>query len=289
MHETLENTVLTSELPGGRRLDFSRYLVMGAINVTPDSFSDGGRFFKPEAAVERTRQMIDEGADIIDFGGESSRPGSEPITSDEELNRVVPVIQAVRGFSGIPISIDTTKAEVARRAIEAGADIINDISALRFDDRMVKVARDSDVPIIIMHMLGIPRTMQDNPSYTDCVNQLKNFFNERIDFCVKNGIKKDRIILDPGIGFGKRLQDNLSIIKRLDEFKTFGCPVMIGTSRKSFISMITGIKGDADKRIGGSIASMLAALSRGCNIVRVHDVAETVEAIKIAEAIKEID
>jgi dihydropteroate synthase len=289
MHETLENKVLTLELPGGRRLDFSRHLVMGAINITPDSFSDGGRFFKPEATIGRTRQMIDEGADIIDFGGESSHPGSEPITLDEELNRVIPVIKAVREFSGIPISIDTTKAEVARGAIEAGADIINDISALRFDDRMVNVARDFDAPIIIMHMLGTPRTMQDNPSYADCVNQLKDFFDERIDFCMKNGIKKDRIILDPGIGFGKRLQDNLLIIKRLDEFKTFGCPVMIGTSRKSFISMITGIKGDADKRIGGSIASMLLALSRGCNIVRVHDVAETVEAIKISEAIREID
>lgn len=275
------------ELPGGRRLEFSRPLVMGVVNVTPDSFSDGGRFLKREDAIKQAHKIVDEGADIVDVGGESSRPGSEPVNLEEELDRVIPVIRTIRGFSDVPISIDTTKPEVARHAIEAGADIINDISALRFDNGMARIASENKTPVILMHMLGTPKTMQVAPHYNDCIKEIKEFFSEQIKHCSRNGIAKERIILDPGIGFGKRLKDNLTIIRNLGEFKSFGCPIMLGASRKSFISMVTGIGGDADKRIGGSLAAVFIAIRSGCDIVRVHDVAATVEAMQVLNAIGE--
>jgi len=273
-------------LPRGRKLELSRTLVMGVLNVTPDSFSDGGQYIDPQKALNRAMCMIEEGADIIDIGGESSRPGSAPVNADEEMRRTIPIIEAIRKKSNIPVSIDTTKADVARQAIEAGADIINDISALRFDDGMANVAADFDGPVTLMHMLGTPGTMQDNPHYDDCLAEITQFFSERLEFCDKSGIDRARIILDPGIGFGKRLEDNLNIIKNLGRFSGLGRPLMIGASRKSFIQMITGIKRDADKRIGGSLAAVFYAVRFGCNIIRVHDVAETVETIKVINAIE---
>jgi dihydropteroate synthase len=274
-------------LTRGHRLDLQRPLVMGILNVTPDSFSDGGRYAELDAAVERACRIIEEKGDIIDIGGESSRPGSEPVALKEELERVIPVVLAVRKISDIPISIDTTKAEVARQAIEAGADIINDISALRFDARMAEVAAQASVPVVLMHMRGLPKTMQIDPTYEDCVAEIKDFFRERLEQCRQKGIEHGKIIIDPGIGFGKRLEDNLAILKHINKFKELGCPVMVGTSRKSFIGHITAGTVQAEERIGGSIASALFALMGGADIIRVHDVAASVEAIKVWKALQE--
>lgn len=274
-------------LPQNRKLDFARPLVMGILNVTPDSFSDGGEYVAVETALEQALRMIDEGADIIDIGGESSRPGAEPVATDEELKRVVPVIKAIREKNEIPISIDTYKAKTAESALEAGADIVNDISALRFDEAMVEVVSDYDVPLIMMHMLGTPQNMQDNPSYNDCIKEISRFFEEQIDLALAAGIKEDKLILDPGIGFGKRLEDNLTILARLRQFKSLGRPILVGSSRKSFINMISPTKKAARLRLGGSLASAIVALQNGADILRVHDVHETVEAIKTLKAIRE--
>ncbi len=274
-------------LPGERHLDFSRPNIMGILNVTPDSFSDGGEYLKPEDAALRIRQIIDEGADIIDVGGESSRPGSDPVDAKTELERVIPIIRDIRSISDIPISIDTTKAVVAREALASGADIVNDISALRFDNEMIDLVAEREVPVVLMHMLGMPKTMQHNPTYNDCVNDILQFFSERLHYCLNYGISKDRIIIDPGIGFGKRLNDNLAIFNKLNQFETFGCPVMIGASRKSFIKLITGTDTDPSKRIGGSITAALVSVIKGADIIRVHDVAETIEAVNIFRAINE--
>ncbi len=287
MTATLTTNPVKLALRHGRFLDFSRPLIMGVLNVTPDSFSDGGRFNTPEKAIAHAKNLIVEGADIVDLGGESSRPGSEPVSAEEEFRRVIPVIEGIRSFSDIPLSVDTTKAAVARAALKSGVDIINDISALRFDSDMAHFVAESNVPIILMHMLGTPKTMQASPTYADCVGEIRDFFAERIDFCKNNGIPRQNLILDPGIGFGKRLQDNLDILARLREFKTLGRPLMVGVSRKSFISMITDRLNAAEKRIGGSLAAALTALTNGADIIRVHDVAETVEALKVFRAIKE--
>jgi len=268
------------------RLTFDRPLVMGILNVTPDSFSDGGRFRDRDRAVSHARHMIDSGADIIDIGGESSRPGSDPVPLDEELERVVPVIENLRNTTDLPLSIDTTKAAVARQAIQAGADMINDISALRFDSEMLPLASEKDVPVILMHMLGVPKTMQADPHYHDCLREIKEFLAERIACCQKGGLNRTRIIIDPGIGFGKRVRDNLDIIKNIAAFGDLGCPVMIGASRKSFISLVTRNTGRADKRIGGSLAAALAAIDGGCHIIRTHDVPETIEALRIWQSIR---
>ena len=259
---------------------------MGILNVAPDSFSDGGKFTDINLAVKHTLIMIADGADIIDIGGESTRPGSEQVSEAEELKRVIPVIEKIREKSDIPISIDTTKAVVAHKAVEAGADIINDISSLRSDPKMVETVRDCDTPVILMHMLGTPKTMQKNPSYNDCVGEIIEFLAERMDYCKKNGISRDKIILDPGIGFGKRLQDNLEIIANVNRFAELGVPVMIGASRKSFINMITKTDRQASKRIGGSLAAAIMAVMRGADILRVHDVAETVEAMQVVKALR---
>ena len=276
-------------LPSGQMLKFERPLVMGIVNVTPDSFSDGGMFYAPDDAITHARQLIEDGADIIDVGGESTRPGSESVPLDEEAKRVVPVIRAIRELSPIPISIDTTKSDVAEEAIKHGATIINDISALRFDKKMVEVAAAHRTPVVLMHMLGQPKTMQSAPHYHDCLSEIKQFFSERIHFCLNYGIDKNQIILDPGIGFGKRLEDNLDILRRLEEFRMFDCPLLLGASRKSFISMITRDRHDPMARIGGSIASAIIAVCNGAHIVRVHDVAATVEAIKVTAAIRGIN
>jgi dihydropteroate synthase len=275
-------------LKGGRELSLTRPVVMGILNVTPDSFSDGGEFLDAEKAVAHGLKMEHDGADIIDIGGESSRPGAEPIPEDIELDRVLPVIDEIRSKSQIPISIDTYKATVAQAAIEAGADIVNDISALRFDDKMPEVAAAMKVPVVLMHMKGMPRNMQESPSYQHCIEELQEFFLERIEFCHNNGIDKSKLILDPGIGFGKRLTDNIEILTHLNVFKNFSLPVLIGLSRKSFIKSLYPRNATAETRLGGSVAGAVLAIQRGADIVRVHDVAETVEAIKIMEALRVI-
>jgi dihydropteroate synthase len=289
MAETMTQNPAEISITGGRRLKFDRPLVMGILNVTPDSFSDGGRYLDSNAAIERAEEIIEQGADIIDIGGESSRPGAEPVPPEQELERVLPVIAAIRRHSDIPISIDTVKSIVARQAIQAGADIINDISAFRYDSQMADIAAESGAPVILMHMLGTPQTMQVNPQYDDCIKEIREFFAERIEYSRKYGIPKEQIILDPGIGFGKRLKDNLSIISNLSSYREVGCPIMIGTSRKSFIGLITGQSNPPECRLGGSIASALLAVMNGADIIRVHDIFETVEAIKIFEAIKTAD
>jgi dihydropteroate synthase len=269
-----------------RDLPLSRPLVMAILNVTPDSFSDGGRYRSPQHAVECALEMFEDGADIIDIGGESTRPGSTPIPADAEIERVIPIIRSIRQECDVAISIDTYKAATARAAIDAGADIINDITAFRADAEMVKVAVQSKTPVILMHMLGTPSEMQKNPYYIECVPEICDFFESRITFCVDNGIDKSKIILDPGIGFGKRLVDNIQILANLEEFKKFGLPIMVGASRKSFINMLNPVDKKPEERLGGSIASAVVAVFNGADIVRVHDVKETIEALKIVQAIK---
>lgn len=272
-------------LTGGRVLRFDHPVVMGILNVTPDSFSDGGNYVAFPAAIDHALVMVKQGADIIDIGGESSRPGAVPVSAEDELARVIPVIKALRRQSDIPISIDTYKSEVAKVALDAGADIVNDISALRMDSQMPDVATQSGAPVILMHMLGTPRTMQKDPHYDDCVTEMLAFFRERVAFCELHGVKHDRLILDPGIGFGKRLEDNLAILAGLQKFSEFGLPILVGASRKSFIGQVHQSGAPAEKRLGGSIAAALAAVQRGAHIVRVHDVAETVEALRVLRAI----
>jgi dihydropteroate synthase len=273
-------------LKAGQQLPLSRPLVMGILNVTPDSFSDGGKFQTFESAKDRALQIRDEGADILDIGGESTRPGSSPVTPTEEIRRVIPVIEAVRPELRIPISVDTTSAATARAALDAGADIVNDISALRFDPEMAQVVAEHKVPVVLMHMLGSPKDMQVSPNYVDCIKEIMDFFRERIDFAVNQGIDRSKIIIDPGIGFGKRLSDNIEILTNLSEFTKLGLPILIGTSRKSFIGMLSGLDNEASERIGGSIGSMVAAVLNGANIVRVHDVKESVEALKVVAAVR---
>jgi dihydropteroate synthase len=269
-----------------RDLSLSRPLVMAILNVTPDSFSDGGRYRSPQHAVECALEMFEEGADIIDIGGESTRPGSTPISAESEMSRVIPIIRSIRQECDVAISIDTYKASTARAAIDAGADIINDITAFRGDAGMVKVAAQLKTPVILMHMLGTPSEMQKNPFYIECVREICEFFESRIAFCLEHGIDKSKIILDPGIGFGKRLMDNIQILANLDEFRQFGLPLMVGASRKSFINMLNPTDKKPEERIGGSIAAAVVAVFHGADIVRVHDVKETIEALKIVEAIK---
>ena len=274
-------------LSPGRQLNLSRPLIMGILNVTPDSFSDGGRFDSVDRAVEHALLMESDGADIIDIGGESSRPGSEPVTEKDELARVIPIIRALKKHVKIPISIDTYKAEVARAALDEGAEMVNDISALRFDSAMAGVIAKKKAPVILMHMLGTPRDMQKNPEYKDCVAEIFEFFKERIAFCIEAGIDKSKIIIDPGIGFGKRLSDNIEILVNIGQFRELNLPVLVGVSRKSFIGMLHPGGNLPDQRLGGSIAAAVAAIINGADIVRVHDVAETVEALKVIQALKE--
>ncbi len=272
-------------LADGCRLSLSKPLIMGIINVTPDSFSGG--LATPIEARDTAIRMEKEGADIIDIGGESSRPGAEPVSLEEELKRVIPAIEAIRKETQIPISIDTYKAKTAKAAIDSGANIVNDISALRFDPDMADLISSAKVPVVLMHMLGTPRDMQKNPTYKNCTNDIVDFFKERIDFCIRHDIKKQKIIIDPGIGFGKRLSDNLEILSQINSLNALGSPVLIGASRKSFINMIHPSDKASSKRIGGSIAAAITAVINGASIIRVHDVEETVEALKVLESIRE--
>jgi dihydropteroate synthase len=260
-----------------------RTWIMGVINVTPDSFSDGGIYFEEDRAVERGIELEAEGADIIDVGGESTKPGSEPIAAEEELKRIIPVISALRKRTSSLISVDTTKSEVAQAALDEGADIINDISSFRFDSKMLPLAAQKQVPVVLMHMKGIPKTMQDNPRYEDVVLEVKAFFKEKIQAAQEHGIKKEKIIIDPGIGFGKGLKDNLVLINRLQTFEELGCPLLVGVSRKSFIGKILNLP--AAERLEGTIASALLSIINGAHILRVHDVAAVKRAVLVAEAI----
>ena len=255
---------------------------MGVLNVTPDSFSDGGQLVGRDAAVARGRELVADGAEIIDVGGESTRPGAEPVSQEEELRRVMPVVEALAGVAGPEVSIDTTKAAVARAAIAAGASVVNDVSALRLDAAMVEVVADGDVVCCLMHMLGDPRTMQDDPRYEDVVSEVKAFLEQRLAFAVSAGVAEQRVWLDPGIGFGKTLAHNLELLRRLDEIVAIGRPVVIGTSRKSFLGKLTGRAIDA--RVSGTVATSVIAYERGARIFRVHDVAAVADALAVAAA-----
>ena len=267
------------------RLDLgSKVLVMGILNVTPDSFSDGGHFFNNSNIAVQIDNMVESAADIIDVGGESTRPFAEPVSIEDELGRVLPAIRLIRQRStSIPISIDTTKAEVARKALDAGANIINDISALRFDENMISLVRETDVPVIIMHMQGTPSDMQVDPHYDDVVLDIKDFFRERLAWAAENGVSGKRFVIDPGIGFGKTIEHNLSILKRVAEFSELGCPVIIGHSRKAFIGKLLGT--EVDKRDVATAAVSALCAMKGVSILRVHDVKKTVEAVRLSEAI----
>jgi dihydropteroate synthase len=259
----------------------SRPLIMGILNVTPDSFSDGGRFLEPDAAVARAIEMADEGADLIDVGGESTRPQAVPVDLDEELRRIVPVIGEVRRRLSVPITIDTTKAEVARQALESGADAVNDVSALQRDDRMAEVVAAAGCGLVLMHMQGAPPTMQVAPHYDDVVQEIKQFLLARMECARSAGIAEDQILLDPGIGFGKNFSHNLAILGRLAELSELGRPVCVGVSRKSFIGQIVGRP--ADDRLIGSVTAAVLAMLQGARVLRVHDVAETRQALAVAD------
>lgn len=261
------------------------YKLMGVVNVTPDSFSDGGQFLNTDKAVEHALRLVDEGADILDIGGESSRPGAQAVSPDEEQERVIPVIERlVSEGVKVPISIDTRNSETMKAACSSGVEIINDISALTHDIKSLSVVSGLGVPVILMHMQGTPETMQVNPTYEDVVADVKAFFEERIKACTQGGIKKENITLDVGIGFGKSLDNNLKLLNNLHQFHDLGCPILLGTSRKSFIEKICP-NTPADKRFAGSIASAIKGLEQGVQIFRVHDVAETKQAFDVWQAI----
>jgi dihydropteroate synthase len=268
---------------GDKTLDLSHPVVMGVLNVTPDSFSDGGRFVAAEAAVEHALRMVEEGAAIIDIGGESTRPGADPVSGDEELRRVLPVIERLRRASQVVISIDTSKPEVIRGATEAGAGLINDVRALR-EPGALEAAAAGECAVCLMHMQGDPRTMQQAPSYVDVVKEVKAFLDARVHTCCIAGIALDRIVVDPGFGFGKTLEHNLELLRRLGELATGEWPVLIGLSRKSIVGKLTG-RG-AGERVHGSVALAVIAALNGAQIIRAHDVAATVDALRTVAAVK---
>jgi dihydropteroate synthase len=255
---------------------------MGVVNVTPDSFSDGGLYLDPEAAVAHGVELVEGGAEILDVGGESTRPGAEPVGVEEELRRVVPVVEGLRG-AGSRISVDTSKAAVAAAALDAGAEIVNDVTALRGDSGMAGLCAERGATVVLMHMLGEPRTMQDDPRYGDVVEDVKAFLAERLEAAVSAGIDEERVWLDPGIGFGKTAEHNMELLRRLSELRELGRPLVIGASRKSFIGRLDG--SPADQRLGGTIASSVLAAAEGADVLRVHDVAEVRQALTVAAAI----
>jgi dihydropteroate synthase len=258
---------------------------MGVVNVTPDSFSDGGRYLAADDALAQGLALVREGAAIVDIGGESTRPGSDPVPLEEELRRVVPVVEALAGRVGVPISVDTTKAEVARRALAAGAAIINDVSALRSDPEMVEVVATSGCPVCLMHMLGEPRTMQDDPTYKDVVGDVQRFLEERMAFALSRGLREDQLMIDPGIGFGKTVAHNLALMRRLDRFVALGRPVVLGTSRKRFLGAILGA--EPGERTIGTVTTTVIGMLAGAHIFRVHEVKPNFEALRVALAVLE--
>ncbi|MFH1942326.1 MAG: dihydropteroate synthase [bacterium] len=270
---------------GSRTLRLSeRTHVMGILNVTPDSFYDGGRYFNCDRAVERALEIAAEGADLIDIGGESTRPGAEPLDVREEMKRVIPVIEGLQGKISIPISIDTRKSQVAEAAFKAGASLVNDISALRDDPNMASVVAKYRVPVVLMHMKGTPRDMQKNPEYDDLMGEIYLFLEMSVRRAVKMGIQREKIIVDPGIGFGKKWEDNFVILKRMQEFLRLDCPLMVGVSRKSFIGLALEVS--EDERLMGTAGAVATCVMQGAHIVRVHDVKEMVQVVRIADRIK---
>jgi len=264
-------------------ISFAKTRVMGVLNVTPDSFSDGGTFVKKEDAVKRAFEIADQGADIIDIGGESTRPFSEPVSEEVEIERVLPVLKDVAPSLCIPISIDTTKPSIARKAVELGAQIVNDVSGLR-DPKMIDTVAELDVPVVLMHMRGDPKTMQVDVNYDEVVGDIMLYMAERMGEAIERGMKEEKIMLDPGIGFGKELQHNLEIIRRMREFRSMGRPIVIGPSRKGFIGKVLDLpKGE---RLEGSLAAVAASVINGANIVRVHDVKETVRVCRMLDAVR---
>ena len=270
----------------GKVLDLRYPQVMGILNITPDSFSDGGQFMSPGIAVQRAKEMVGQGAAIIDVGGESTRPGAPQVSIEEELARVIPVIEALRNDLTVPISIDTSKPEVMREAVRAGAGMINDVRALR-EKGALQTAVELDVPVCLMHMQGEPRTMQHSPHYGDVVAEVKSFLKDRIKTCIESGISRDRLLIDPGFGFGKSLEHNLRLLQGLNEFRDLNIPLLAGFSRKSMIGQILDVP--VQERLYGSIALATLALWQGANLVRVHDVRATRDAIGIINAIRDFD
>ncbi len=268
-------------------LELSRPLVMGIVNVTPDSFSDGGDAYQAEAAISHGRSLIEQGADIVDIGGESTRPGAKPVPESVEIGRVVPVVRALVD-AGATVSIDTCHAAVMEAAIQSGAKIVNDVTALEGDSRSLDVVAAANVSLCLMHMQGEPQTMQHAPTYNDVVNEIHNYLSARVDVCERAGINRSEIAVDPGIGFGKTIDHNLSLINHLSAFADIGCPILLGLSRKSFIAKLSRNEMPKD-RMAGSLAGALAGISRGSSILRVHDVAETCQAIAIWQAISHAD
>jgi len=257
--------------------------VMGVLNVTPDSFSDGGRFVDPGDAIAHGRRLVEEGAALVDVGGESTRPGAAPVSAEDELARIEPVLEGLRG---LPASIDTSKAEVARRALELGAELVNDVTALRADPDLAEVVADGDAFVCLMHMQGEPRTMQVAPRYDDVVSDVLAFLEERVAFAVSRGIAEERICVDPGIGFGKTPDQNLELLRRLDVLVALGRPVLVGVSRKSTLAKIVGDAGATTGSLAASIAAAVAAYERGASMIRAHDVRETVDALDVAAAVE---
>jgi len=269
---------------GSRLFDTNKAsFVMGILNVTPDSFSDGGRYLGPETALMRALLMAGEGADLIDIGGESTRPGSDPVSEEEELDRVIPVIERLKKELEIPISIDTTKAEVARQAIHAGAALVNDISGMQFDPEMVDVVAKAGIPVVLMHTVGPPKTMQKEYHYDDVVEDILLYFKERLAFVESRGVSAENVILDPGIGFGKGVEHNLNLIRDLRRFEVLGHPIMVGASRKSFIGKVLDLP--VNQRVEGSLAAAAASVLNGAAFVRVHDVRESVRVCRLCDAI----
>ena len=269
-------------LCGKFQLDLTRPRVMGIVNVTPDSFSDGGKYSSVDLAVEHALQLIAEGADILDIGGESTRPGADPVGLDEELRRVIPVIEALSKVTTVPLSIDTYKPEVMRAAIQAGADIVNDICALR-EDGALEIVANSNAGVCLMHMQGIPQTMQINPQYNDVVAEVRQFLTDRVEACLAHGIARERIMLDPGFGFGKTTAHNVALIQHLDSFTALGFPLLVGLSRKSVLGRIAG--GDEQQRLHAGLAASVISVMKGAKIVRVHDVKATMDALKVVAAV----
>src|ERR671910_2760131 len=280
MGHTAQNVICAGTLAGG-----PGPVVVGILNVTPDSFSDGGDFLDPEAAAEHAAAMLDEGADMLDIGGESTRPGSDPVSQEEEIRRVVPVIERILAVRPeAVISADTYRSGTATAALEAGASLVNDVTALRGDPHMVSVIEEAECPVILMHMQGEPKIMQKDPYYQDVVGEVRDFLAERAEYAIGAGVRPQNVILDPGIGFGKNLEHNLALLRNLDAIVDLGFPVLIGASRKRFIERITGVKVARD-RISGTVATTVLAYEQGATFFRVHDVRANREALAVAEAV----
>lgn len=269
----------------GKSLDLSVPRIMGIVNVTPDSFSDGGKFFSADAALQHALKLVEDGADILDIGGESTRPGSEAVPLQQEIDRISPVIEAIRAEIDVPISIDTMKAEVMRAAVNAGAGLINDVNALRSENAL-QTAAELDVPVCLMHMQGTPQTMQSEPHYDDVVTEVEHFLLERVEECEKAGIKAEKIMLDPGFGFGKRARHNLRLMKHLSRLTALPYPVLVGVSRKSIIGDM--LKVSVDERLAGSLSLASIAVWQGAKLIRTHDVKETAQAVKLSHHVKQV-